>query len=121
MKTQSFSTLRAAGCPSIQAFTFSKLSKDPESDAIVFDNYQEEQAMALDAAAGIPAGGGSSGSNATFSETPVAEQGRGHPNDSIGICPVCGSSFRKRSNNQVYDKAECREQARGEKNGKRDG
>lgn len=48
VKTQSFSTLRAAGCPSIQAFTFSKLSKDPESDSMMFDAYQEEKATELD-------------------------------------------------------------------------
>ena len=48
VKTQSFNTLRAAGCPSIQAFTFSKLSKDPESDSMVFDAYQDQRATALD-------------------------------------------------------------------------
>ena len=48
VKTQSFSTLRAAGMPSIQAFTFSKLSKDPESDSMTFDAYQEEKATELD-------------------------------------------------------------------------
>ena len=47
-KTQSFSTLRSAGMPAIQAFTFSKLSKDPESDAMTFDAYQEEKAQELD-------------------------------------------------------------------------
>ena len=49
VKTQSFSTLRSAGMPAIQAFTFSKLSKDPESDAITYDAYQEQQAEELDA------------------------------------------------------------------------
>ena len=48
VKTQSFSTLTAAGCPPIQAFTFSKLSKDPESDALTFEAYQEEKAEELD-------------------------------------------------------------------------
>lgn len=48
VKTQSFSTLRSAGMPAIQAFTFSKLSKDPESDAITYDAYQEQQAEELD-------------------------------------------------------------------------
>ena len=48
VKTQSFSTLTAAGCPPIQAFTFSKLSKDPESDAITFAAYQDEKATELD-------------------------------------------------------------------------
>lgn len=48
VRTQSFSTLRSAGMPSIQAFTFSKLSKDPESDSITYDAYQEDRAEKLD-------------------------------------------------------------------------
>ena len=48
VKTQSFSTLTSAGCPPIQAFTFSKLSKDPESDALAYEAYQEEKASELD-------------------------------------------------------------------------
>ena len=48
VRTQSFSTLRSAGMPAIQAFTFSKLSKDPESDSITYDAYQEERAEKLD-------------------------------------------------------------------------
>jgi hypothetical protein len=52
VKTQSFATLTAAGMPSIQAFTFSKLSKDPESDAIVYEAHQEETARELDAMSG---------------------------------------------------------------------
>lgn len=43
VKTQSFSTLMASGTPSIQAFKFSRLSKDPESDAMAFDAYQKER------------------------------------------------------------------------------
>lgn len=48
VKTQSFSTLTSAGCPPIQAFTFSKISKDPESDALTYAAYQEEKASELD-------------------------------------------------------------------------
>ena len=48
VKTQSFSTLIGADCPPIQAFTFSKLSKDPESDALTYAAYQEEKAEDLD-------------------------------------------------------------------------
>ena len=44
VKTQSFSTLRTSGMPAIQAFTFSHLSRDPESDAIVYDEYQQKLA-----------------------------------------------------------------------------
>lgn len=49
VKTQSFQSLRNAGMPAIQAFTFSKISKDPESDAIVYNDYQEELAEKMDA------------------------------------------------------------------------
>lgn len=55
VKTQSFSTLRSAGMPAIQAFTYSHLSRDPESDAIIYDAYQEELARSLDAQAGVQA------------------------------------------------------------------
>ena len=123
VKTQSFSTLRSAGCPSIQAFKFSKLSKDPESDAKQFDDYQEEQAAKLDALAGVGAGDagddGSSGgggseslASASSSSTSATVEGTGHPKNSIGICPICHRSFKKTANNQKYDRAECREKAK---------
>lgn len=129
VKTQSFSTLRAAGMPSIQAFTFSHLSRDPESDAVVFDDYQEELAQQLDVAAGVGAGGGGSvggvhGSSTSFGEgeedTPSSTinaegglrhgniSGSGHPRSSTGVCPVCGRTFKKVTNNQIYDRPECR-------------
>ena len=123
VKTQSFSTLRFAGCPSIQAFKFSKLSKDPESDAKQFDEYQEEQAAKLDALAGVGAGGdgddGSGGgggsasiASASSSSTSATVEGSGHPQNSIGVCPICHRSFKKTANNQKYDRAECREKAK---------
>jgi len=123
VKTQSFSTLRSAGCPSIQAFKFSKLSKDPESDAKQFDDYQEEQAAKLDALAGVGAGGagddGSSGggssaalASASSTSTSATVEGSGHPQNSIGVCPICHRSFKKTANNQKYDRAECREKAK---------
>lgn len=129
VKTQSFSTLRAAGAPAIQAFTYSHLSKDPESDAMVFDDYQEELAQQMDAAAGLSTGGGGSvggvhGSTQSFddenpdgaSSTLNAEgglrhgniSGSGHPRSATGVCPVCGRTFKKRTNNQIYDRPECR-------------
>ena len=43
VKTQSFSTLHSAGMPAIQSFKFSQLSKDPESDAQIYEAYQQEQ------------------------------------------------------------------------------
>lgn len=48
VKTQSFQSLINSRMPAIQAFTFSKLSKDPESDAITYNAYQEELAKQLD-------------------------------------------------------------------------
>ena len=122
VKTQSFSTLRSAGCPSIQAFKFSKLSKDPESDAKQFDEYQEEQAAKLDALGGVGGGvaddggdeGGGSASiaSASSSSTSATVEGSGHPQNSIGVCPICHRSFKKTANNQKYDRAECREKAK---------
>lgn len=53
VKTQSFSTLMASGTPSIQAFKFSRLSKDPESDAMAFDAYQKEREDELNRAVGL--------------------------------------------------------------------
>ena len=120
VKTQSFSTLRSAGMPSIQAFTFSKLSKDPESDAMVFDAYQEEREEALNAASTI--GGTGGGSSTDYSEETEAEES-GDSEDSgssgsnsYGVCPVCKRRF-KRKGNQVYDRDECRRIAQRQKRG----
>lgn len=113
VKTQSFSTLMAAGMPSIQAFTFSHLSKDPESDSMVFDAYQEEKAALLDAETGA---GGTSAGGVTLNGGGNMRNGNitgsGHPRNSTGVCPVCKRTFQKRANNQVYDRAECREKAK---------
>lgn len=120
VKTQSFATLRSAGMPSIQAFMYSHLSKDPESDALQYDAYQEELAAQLDAmtAAGSVSGGGgvSSTLNAEGNLRHGNISGTGHPKNATGVCPVCGRQFKKRTNNQVYDRPECREKAgkRGE-------
>ena len=140
VKTQSFNTLRAAGMPAVQAFTFSHLSKDPESDAKKFDEYQEEMAAQLDALAGASASAGASGVSAgagaagTASSNVVSGHvssaggaastltsdgglrhgnitGTGHPKNATAVCPVCKRTFQKRTNNQVYDRAECREKA----------
>ena len=43
VKTQSFTTLISAGCPPLQAFTLSGVSKDPEADAMAYTAYQKEQ------------------------------------------------------------------------------
>lgn len=109
VKTQSFASLRGAGMPAIQAFTFSHLSKDPESDAIVYDDYQEEQAKLLDMQAGVPTEDGlEENVEAVVESGNASASGTGHPRDSTGICPVCGRAFKKKTNNQVYDRPECR-------------
>lgn len=46
-KVQAFTSLVAAGAPSIQAFTISGLAVDPESASILFDRHQEEKEKAL--------------------------------------------------------------------------
>ena len=122
-RTQSFSTLRSAQMPAVQAFKFSHLSKDPESDALLFDAYQEERAKELDNMAGA---GGSVG-NATSGTTEYSDDdesqdesqaasgsltGTGHPQGKTSVCPVCHRTFFKRTNNQVYDRAECRRKAK---------
>ena len=96
---------------------------------MVFDDYQEELAQQLDVAAGVGAGGGGSvggvrGSSTSFGEdeedTPSSTinaegglrhgniSGSGHPRSSTGVCPVCGRTFKKVTNNQIYDRPECR-------------
>ncbi len=112
VKTQSFASLRGAGMPAIQAFTFSHLSKDPESDALVYDAYQEEQARKLDEEAGVEINAETEeGVGADFVGSTNAT-GTGHPKSATGICPVCGRSFKKRTNNQIYDRPQCRNKAR---------
>lgn len=122
-KTQSFSTLRSAQMPAIQAFKFSRLSKDPESDAMVFDAYQEERAKQLDDANGVDASGGgggvSGGSVTSFGDSVDDKQaysgsitGTGHPEGKTAVCPVCHRTFVKRTNNQVYDRTVCRNKAK---------
>lgn len=48
VKVQSFTTLISAGCPPIQAFALSGLSKDPEADALAYSKYQETKEQELD-------------------------------------------------------------------------
>lgn len=122
VRTQSFSTLRSAGMPSIQAFTFSKLSKDPESDAITFDAYQEEREEAMNASLNI---GSSVTSYGGDEEPPESEEddddgngeNKGNEDAQYGVCPICGKRFKKRNGNQIYDSDECRRIARQQKRG----
>ena len=122
-RTQSFSTLRSAQMPAVQAFKFSHLSKDPESDALLFDAYQEERAKELDNMAGAGGSVGNAHSGTTeYSDDDESQDesqaasgsltGTGHPQGKTSVCPVCHRTFFKRTNNQVYDRAECRRKAK---------
>ena len=123
VKTQSFSTLRTAGMPAIQAFKFSHLSRDPESDAIVYDDYQQMLADELDRLNGV-----------TDSDIPLKEDDTTDPTTQDGIqaqaegeggaadigekkgewaiCPVCGKRFQKKDPNQKYSSIACANKAR---------
>ena len=119
VKTQSFATLRTAGMPAIQAFKFSHLSRDPESDAIVYDDYQQMLADELDRLNGV-----------TDSEVPLQEDDTTNPVTQEGIqaqaegedahgkkgdwaiCPVCGKRFQKKEPNQKYSSIACANKAR---------
>jgi len=119
VKTQSFSTLRSAGMPAIQAFTFSKLSKDPESDALTYDAYQEEREEALNEMSTIGGGGnvastGGSSTDYGSDEEEEDDDSGSSGTDSYAVCPVCKRRF-KRKGNQVYDRDECRRIAQRQK------
>ena len=123
VKTQSFSTLRTAGMPPIQAFTFSHLSRDPESDALVYEEYQARLAEELNRMNGL---------NPDGSEIPLKEDNTTDPTSAEGIqaeaganeqkpreqkgqwaqCPVCGKRFIKKEANQVYDSIACANRGR---------
>lgn len=125
VKTQSFSTLRTSGMPAIQAFTFSHLSRDPESDAIVYDEYQERLAAELDRLNGVSEGlpldenetvnPASPEGVMAQAESEEAGASGGKSGDAKGqwaICPVCGKRFQKKEANQVYDSIACANKAR---------
>jgi len=126
VKTQSFSTLRTAGMPSIQAFKFSHLSRDPESDAIVYDDYQQMLADELDRLNGVTGEEGdiplkqddttdptsAEGIQAQAESEGGSSGGRGSGKGSYAVCPVCGKRFIKREANQVYDSLSCANRGR---------
>ena len=125
VKTQSFSTLRTSGMPAIQAFTFSHLSRDPESDAMVYDEYQRKLAEELDRLNGVtdglplnendtvdPSSPDGVTAQAESEETGGSSGGSGKSEGQWAICPVCGKRFQKREGNQVYDSIGCANKAR---------
>lgn len=123
VKTQSFSTLRTSGMPAIQAFKFSHLSRDPESDAIIYDDYQQMLADELDRLNGV-----------TDDDIPLKEDdttdptskdgieaqaageggdpGSGEKKGEWAICPVCGKRFQKKDPNQKCSSIACANKAR---------
>jgi len=118
VKTQSFSTLRAAGMPAIQAFTFSHLSRDPESDAIVYDDYQERLAEELDRMNGVTDGLPLTEDDTVDPTEPESVQAQANTEEGGGgkgewaICPVCGKRFQKKTPNQKYSSISCANRAR---------
>ena len=123
VKTQSFSTLRTSGMPAIQAFTFSHLSRDPESDAMVYDEYQQMLADELDRLNGITEDVPLNEDDTVNPSTPdgIKAQAEGGTSGGGGsskqegkwaICPVCGKRFQKRDDKQIYDSLSCSNKAR---------
>ena len=122
VKSQSFSSLMAAKVTPLQAFKYSHISQDPESDAIDFEAYQEELAKQLDEATVTGGGAPNTGSaKVAFGEgdetdtsraQDIDNEGTGHPKGSYAVCPICGRQFRKRVNNQLYDRDVCRRAAK---------
>ena len=126
VKTQSFSNLRTSGMPAIQAFTFSHLSRDPESDAMVYDEYQQKLADELDRLNGVTEGIPLDENDTVNPASPEGIQaqadgdteGGGEGGRSGGekgkwaICPVCGKRFQKRDDKQIYDSLSCSNKAR---------
>lgn len=128
VKTQSFATLRSAGMPAVQAFKFSHLSRDPESDAIAYDDYQQMLADELDRMNGVT---GESDDGIPLKEddttNPISpegiqaqaegEEGQQQSAQKAGKgqwaqCPVCGKKFIKKESNQVYDSLSCANRGR---------
>lgn len=125
VKTQSFSTLRTSGMPAIQAFTFSHLSRDPESDAIVYDEYQQKLADELDRLNGVtdglpldedetvnPTSPGGVSAQAESDENAGAQKSGSGSQGQWAICPVCGKRFQKHEDKQIYDSRSCANKAR---------
>lgn len=120
VKTQSFSTLRSAGMPAIQAFTYSHLSKDPESDTIIYDAYQEELAQRLDENNGIlteeSLRDDEIDTRDEMTDAAASEENSG-TDEMYGICPICGKRFKKSYPGQQYNSIACANRARRSRSG----
>ena len=125
VKTQSFSTLRGAGMPAIQAFTYSHLSRDPESDAIIYDSYQEELARRLDENNGILTEEELRDDEREqredladeAEEEMTSESSSGSSEGNFGVCPICGKRFKKSYPGQQYNSIACANKARKSRSG----
>lgn len=125
VKTQSFSTLRGAGMPAIQAFTYSHLSRDPESDAIIYDSYQEELARRLDENNGILTEEELRDDEREqredladeAEEEMTSESSSGNSEGNFGVCPICGKRFKKSYPGQQYNSIACANKARKSQSG----
>lgn len=125
VKTQSFSTLRGAGMPAIQAFTYSHLSRDPESDAIIYDSYQEELARRLDENNGILTEEELRDDEREqredladeAEEEMTSESSSGNSGGNFGVCPICGKRFKKSYPGQQYNSIACANKARKSRSG----
>ena len=121
VKNQSFQVLRAAGMPALQAFKYSHLSKDPEADALIYDDYQQKLAEELkemnQQAEGLPLNENDTvnpaspegvEAQANVEEGKVSSSSEGQ----YAICPVCGKRFLKKEKTQIYDSKSCANKAR---------
>ena len=108
VKTQSFSTLVTAGATPLQAFKYSHLGQDPESDALAFEAYQEEKAEALDMMSGVGGGSGGMTSYIGDEEDEDSDNEEAESTGTMATCPICGKQFKKKNGNQKYDRDECR-------------
>ena len=106
--------------PAIQAFKFSHLSRDPESDAIIYDDYQQMLADELDRLNGVETGIPLQEDDTTDPTTAEGIEAQAASGEDSGtqkkgewaICPVCGKRFLKKESNQVYDSIACANRGR---------
>ena len=110
--------------PAIQAFTFSHLSRDPESDAMVYDEYQQKLADEIERLNGMTEGVPLNEDDTTNPNSVEGVQAQGEMTEGTqggggskqegkwAICPVCGKRFQKHDDKQIYDSIACANKAR---------